>query len=290
MNAAKNAANRPQITPPVRQLIRQIIRLRLVWIILVAFLLLSGCVRDDLGLSFRDANHGTLTQQIRFSSQLVGISQVGADLWLEALSKQTTQMGGKVGHPAEREWLLTVPFHNVKELEQKFEQFEGLIERSASSRSSSTSSPTSSSTARPAPISTLKIASNNLILGQRHHLSYDLDLRSLGIVPNVTNTATVLVDPKELLVLDFQLKTPWGARLPKTATANTLAPAVYRNGKQLVWTLKPGEANHLEAVFWLPSSVGIGSAFILGLVIIGMFLKAWVEVSDPVAQIPMPKV
>ena len=264
-----SAVSRSRVTRTVRQLIK----LRLLWIILVAFLLLSGCVRDDVDLSFRDANHGTLTQHIRLSSKLVGISQVAADLWLEKLSEQTAQMGGKAQHPSEREWVLTMPFNNVQDLGQKFKQFQGLVDRQSGQSSGLK------------PVSNLQITTNNLIIWQRHHLSYDLDLRSLGVLPNVKNTATVLIDPKDLLVLEFELKTPWGARLPKVVAADTLSPKVCRKGRQLVWMLKPGAANHLEAVFWLPSSVGIGSAIIVGLVTIGMFLKAWI---NPASQAAAP--
>lgn len=268
-----SAANRSRV---IQQTVRKFVKLRLLWIILVAFLLLSGCVRDDVNLSFRDANHGTLTQRVRVSSRLVGISQVAADLWLEKLIEQTAQMGGKVQHPSERDWLLTMPFHSVQDLGQKFKQLQGLVERQSGQPSSLK------------PVSNLQITTNNLIIWQRHHLSYDLDLRSLGVLPTVNNKATILIDPNDLLVLEFELKTPWGARLPKDRPAETRLPNIYRKGRQLVWTLKPGEANHLEAVFWLPSSVGIGGGLIAGLVLVGMFLKAWISpASQPVAAAPL---
>ena len=263
------------------QVVRQIIRLRLLWIILVAFLLLSGCVRNDVNLNFRDANHGTLTQRIRFNSQLVGLNRATADLWLKELIEQTEQTGGKVQQSAQSEWLLTLPFNNVTDLVQKFEQFQQVLER----QSNQASGQVGRRSVYQQPISNLRIATNNLILWQRYHLSYDLDLRALGIIPNVKNTATVLVDPQDLLVLAFELKTPWGARLPKHSAENTLSPEVYRKGRELVWMLQPGAANHLEAVFWLPSSVGIGGALIAGLVVIGMFLKAWIA---PASQILTP--
>jgi len=270
----------------VIQIARQMFKLHILWIVLISFFLLSGCVRDDVSLSFRDANHGVLTQRIRLSSQLVGINRATADLWLKALIEQTQQIGGTVQQPAKSEWVMTLPFNNVNDLVQKFGQFQQVIERQTNPGSSPGSSPGSRQSERDSaqfqPVSNLQIATNNLILWQRYHLSYDLDLRALGIVPNVKNTATVLVNPQELLVLVFELKTPWGARLPTHVATDTLSPEVYRKGRELVWMLQPGAANHLEAVFWLPSSVGIGGALIAGLVIIGMFLKAWIA---PASQI-----
>jgi hypothetical protein len=40
-----------------------------------------------------------------------------------------------------------------------------------------------------------------------------------------------------------------------------------------MWTLKPGQLNHLEAVFWLPSPLGIGTLVIVLLVLGGFYLK-----------------
>ncbi|MBW4467895.1 MAG: DUF3153 domain-containing protein [Pegethrix bostrychoides GSE-TBD4-15B] len=241
-------------------------KLRLLAVISAVCLLLCGCARDDVGISFRDANHGALTQRIRLNSQLSGLSQATAELWIERLSAQTQQLGGKTQHPAEREWIMTVPFVNAADLVQKFEQFQQLVAQPNAVKSISH------------PVSNLSIQTSNLLIWQRHHLSYDLDLRGLGIVPNVKNTATVLISPQELLVIEFGLNTPWGARFPDDKLSpDNRPPAVYRKGRELRWLLKPGAANHLEAVFWLPSSVGIGGALIGGLVMIGMFLKAWVE-------------
>lgn len=255
-------------------------KLRLLAVILAAFLLLCGCARDDIGISFKDANHGALTQRIRLNSQLSGLNQATAELWVERLSAQAQQLGGKTQHPAEREWIMTVPFANAADLVQKFEQFQQLAAQpnAVGSVSYPVSYPVSH------PVSHLSIQTSNLLIWQRHHLSYDLDLRGLGIVPSVKNTATVLINPQELLVIEFGLNTPWGARFPDGISPDS-RPTVYRKGRELRWLLNPGAANHLEAVFWLPSSVGIGGALIGGLVIMGMFLKAWVEAARPLPAV-----
>jgi len=54
--------------------------------------------------------------------------------------------------------------------------------------------------------------------------------------------------------LEFSLNTP-GVRSVEKAE-NDVRPESYQKGRQLVWTLKPGQLNHLEAV-WLPSPIGI---------------------------------
>ncbi|HEY9663337.1 MAG TPA: DUF3153 domain-containing protein, partial [Allocoleopsis sp.] len=122
----------------------------------------------------------------------------------------------------------------------------------------------------------LQIQTRNLILWKRHHLQYDLDLRSLSVIPDADNAATLLVNPKDLLNLEFTLNTTDGAQ----SLSSTLSPTVRRQGKQLVWSLQPGEVNHLEAIFWVPSPLGIGAAIIVALVLGGMFAKAWLNPSS----------
>jgi hypothetical protein len=113
------------------------------------------------------------------------------------------------------------------------------------------------------------LAQGNFFLVQRNKLSYDLDLRSLGVVSTKGN---VIVSPSSLLDLQFSLETPWGARGVEKA-ANAIQPQVYENGHQLVWILQPGQVNHIEAVFWLPSPLGVGTLVIVLLVLGGFYLK-----------------
>jgi hypothetical protein len=259
-------------------------------IALGAVLLLSGCVRDDLAITFRDANHGMITQQIRLSSQLTGVNRAAAELWLEKLGQRAVALGGKAGHPAAREWVMQIPFYNTQDLVAKFDQFLGLLTTQVDVRQRSTN------------LSHLTIQTNNLVLWQRHRLSYDLDLRSLQVVPNAQDSAALLINPQELLALELTLKTPWGAKLPDAHDSQMLLPTVRESKPKfnrksdrksdsnapksdLVWSLKPGQRNHLEAVFWLPSPVGIGAVLIVGFVLIGMFVKAW---TDPSSLIDLP--
>jgi hypothetical protein len=66
------------------------------------------------------------------------------------------------------------------------------------------------------------------------------------------------------------LKTPWGA---KTIQRTENAPVPQKNHNQLVWHLNPGELNHIEAVFWLPSPLGIGTLLIVLFVGVGYYLR-----------------
>jgi hypothetical protein len=114
--------------------------------------------------------------------------------------------------------------------------------------------------------SNLLLFQNNFLLLVRNRLVYDLDLRSLALI---SNNGNVLTNTASILDLDFSLKTPWVAR--NIQSANSLSPE--RQPNQLVWQLTPGELNHIEAVFWLPSPLGIGALLIILFVWGGFYLR-----------------
>jgi Protein of unknown function (DUF3153) len=239
-----------------RIILRQFIKLRLFWFILVAALFLSGCVHDDVGINFSDANHGEIVQHIRLKSQSSSTSsslnEAIATTWVESLEQRTKALGGRTRHPKAEEWLMTIPFHNAKDLESKFNQlFQPQLFQSQS-------------TQKPElPTSRLQIKTKNRVMWQRHYLQYDLDLRSLR--------AMLQGDFSESLDLEFKLRTPWGSQVP--AANDKLSLQLRKSGGQLVWKLKPGMMNHIEAVFWVPSLLGIGVVVISLIVMGGAMVK-----------------
>jgi hypothetical protein len=232
-------------------ILRQFIKLRLLWFILVAALFLSGCVHYDAGVKFSDANHGEIVQHISLKSQSSNpsssLNEAIATTWIESLTQRTKALGGRTRHSEAQEWLMTIPFHNAKDLESKFNQ---LFQSQYTQESD-------------LPISRLQIKTQNRLMLQRNDLRYDLDLRSLR--------ATLQGSVSESLDLEFRLKTPWGAQVP--AVNGELSPQIRKSGWQLVWKLKPGAMNHIEAVFWLPSPIGIGFVVISLMVIGGLIVR-----------------
>jgi hypothetical protein len=106
-------------------------------------------------------------------------------------------------------------------------------------------------------------------------------LRSLALIASKGN---VLANAGSILDLEFSLKTPWGAKnIQLTETA--IEPE--KNGNQLVWKLQPGQLNHIEAVFWLPSPLGIGALLIILFVWGGLYLR-YNFMPDPRTQL-LPK-
>jgi hypothetical protein len=60
------------------------------------------------------------------------------------------------------------------------------------------------------------------------------------------------------------------------------------NGKQVIWTLKPGEINQLEAIFWVPSPIGIGTVIIILITALGIYLKYTFIPKFKAGQSPIP--
>jgi hypothetical protein len=242
---------------------------RLVGLILVAFFWLTGCVRSDIGIRFQDANHGTLIQHIRIAEGSAGSGSSGsgssglesaiASVWLNNLEQQTEKLGGSVRRTTEQDATLTLPFFNAKDLEAKFNQ---LFQAEWQSSSAPSSAP---SPQLQGIVSRLKLRSGNWIFWQRMVLDYQLDLRSL--TPFAAESLSL--DPRKLLQLEFYLSTPGTA---KSLDAEN-SPMIRSQGHKLIWQLHPGELNHLSAVFWVPSPLGIGAVLIAILVGVGAIVR-----------------
>jgi hypothetical protein len=244
--------------------IRRILgRLRVFWVILLASMLLSGCVNYDVGVNFESQHQGQIVQHIKLGEQLTNFSNTQAQEWLRSIERRAKQLQGTTKRLANEEIIVTIPFQSGTELESKFNQFfNPAVKKSKPTKTTETVD-------LPNFNSKFHLNQGNFILWQRNHLSYDLDLRSLGVLSSKGN---VVVTPSSLLDLQFSLETPWGARSIEES-ANAIRPNVYDDGHQLVWMLKPGQINHLEAVFWLPSPLGIGTFVIVLFVLGGFYIK-----------------
>jgi hypothetical protein len=238
-------------------------RLRILAAVLLSSLLLSGCVQYNVGVNFEGQHHGAIVQHIKLGEQLTSFSNEQAQEWLRSIERRAQKLQGKTQHLSDQEIVVTIPFSNGDELESKINQFfNPSVQKKASPD-------TDEALDLPTFKSEFHLKQGNFLLLQRNRLSYDLDLRSLGVVSAKGN---VIVSPNSLLDLTFTLNTPWGAQSINTAE-NAIRPDVRDNGHQLVWTLQPGQQNHIEAAFWLPSPLGLGTLLIVVFVLIGFYLK-----------------
>lgn len=238
-------------------------RLRVFWVILLVAGLLSGCVNYDVGVNFEGVHRGKFVQHIKLEERLTNFSSAQVEDWLKSIEQRAKQLNGKIQRISDQEIVVTIPFSSGKELESKFNQFFNPVTQKDIA--------VKDKKALDLPNFNSKVHLNqgNFFFWQRTHFSYDLDLRSLGVV---SNSGNVVVSPGSILDLRFSLETPWGARSIEN-TENAIAPEVDAQGHTLIWTLKPGQLNHLEAVFWLPSPLGIGILVIVLIVLGGYYWK-----------------
>lgn len=236
-------------------------RLRGLAVVLLASLCLSGCVRYDMGVTFDSQTHGEIVQQIHLSQRLTNFSQETVQEWLASIDRRARDLQGRTKRINEQELTVKIPFNNGAELVEKFNGF---------------FNPTAAETGKVNPASTaelpqlganLSLIQNNAFVALRNRLSVDLDLRGLGSIAEGDN---VEIGPGSLFEIDFALNTPWGAT-PILSQDNALPPE--GKNQHLIWKLKPGQINHFEVVFWVPSPIGIGAIAIVLLMVAGHFLK-----------------
>ena len=260
------------------QKIRCIIKKPVVWMMLFASLLLAGCVDYDVGVNFSSTNQGEIVQHIKLGDQLAAFSKVTAQEWLNSIEHRAQDLDGKIKHVSDRELTVTIPFNNGEELEAKFNQFFNPTDSQKSQEASSAAD-------LPKVQSRISLQQGNFLLFVRNNLQLDIDLRSLLLASADGN---VVINPGSGLELQFSLNTPWGAT-SVINVENAIAPESSQDSHQLIWQLQPGQINHLEAVFWLPSPLGIGTLIIALLVIVGIFVKHQLLPGNKIGRFPKTK-
>lgn len=254
-------------------LAKSFVRLRFVCLVVLASLLLSGCVQYEAGVNFENSNRGELVQHIKLAERLTSFSGDSVYEWLNSIERRARKEEGKVRRISKSEIIVTIPFSNGEELQTKFNEFfNPNINQKTQVKGTSNSE-------LPKIESNLLLFQNNFLLLVRNRLIYDVDLRSLSLIASNGN---VLANAGSILDLEFSLKTPWGARnIQQTESAAGIAPEKSQN--KLVWKLIPGQLNHIEAAFWLPSPLGIGSLLIILFVAGGLYLR-YTFMPDPSIQ------
>jgi len=225
--------------------------------------LLTGCVRYDVGINFPHQHHGEITQHITLGQRLTSLSQTEATKWLNSIEQRAKLLKGKTDHVSEREIIVTIPFSNSQELEEKFNQF---FDPSSSFKIKNA--------ANPDDLKLLQLDSKLAVTEQdwfflaQKNLKLTVDLRALGVLSEQGN---IIVSPGSLVDIDFALNTPFGGQ--SIDDESLLNPPVEKVSNQLIWHLKPGEINTIEAVFWVPNYLGIGTIIIVLLTIFAYYLK-----------------
>ena len=226
------------------------------WAIAIA---LSGCVKYDTGVNFSSLNSGEIVEHIQLSEQLSSFSQNAVKAWIASIERRTIQAQGHVEHLNDRELQVIIPFNNAQELVTKIDRY---FNPAASTETSSNFN------------AHMQVDLQNFLLVVRNHLTYDIDLRSLSLAEPLTGTiapkAKLSVAPNNFVDLDFSLQSPWSV---KNGNTNNVVSVKAISDRQMTWHLKPGEINHIDAIFWLPNSLGIGAVLIVLVSGAGYYLK-----------------
>ena len=229
----------------------------LVILLALCLLVLPGCVRYEVGVNFEGQYRGTIIQHVKLG-QLTSLNQSEADNWLDSIEDRAQRLQGRTQRTPQ-EIIVTIPFSSGQELVSKFNGF----------FNSTQSAPllTQTDTLDVLKLdSVMSLKQSNLLLFQRNRLRLNIDLRALGVLSEEGN---LIVSPGSLIDLEFGIRTPLGVRSTKATTV----PEQQVDSSQLVWQLQPGQINAIEAVFWLPNALGIGTVAIALLVILGFYLK-----------------
>ncbi|MCS6812198.1 MAG: DUF3153 domain-containing protein [Cyanobacteria bacterium] len=238
---------------------RSLAQMRLLGISVFAVLMLTGCVKYEVGLNFSTTHYGTIVQHIKLGQRFTVFSGQSAEQWLTTLEQRARSLGGSASRLSSQEVILTMPFYNGADLMQRFNQFFNPSSESGNQQL----------VELPSLSPTLTLQQTNALFAVRNHLIYDVDLQPLGVVGADGNQ---LINTSSLIELQLGLSTPWGATVLEPVT-QVERVELLPDGHSLVWILKPGQVNHLEAIFWLPNPLGIGIAVIVIAVLGGALLR-----------------
>lgn len=225
-------------------------------VLLLAMLLLSGCVRDRVGITFEGLHRGAIVQHVEIGEQLSNFSLASARSWLESIERRAKSLGGRVDRRRDSEIVVTIPFGSAPDLAEKFDRFFAATLPDAGRQPA----------ADPVQFhAQMEVFQSNLLLFQRTRLRVTIDLRALRFF---ASNGKAVVEPSSLLDLAFELQTPWGATpLP---SASSLSPLEKEGAEgRMKWQLQPGQVNQIEVAFWLPEPLGLGAIAIVALVAIG---------------------
>jgi len=224
--------------------------------------LLTGCVNYDVGINIKGQHQGAIVQHIQLSEQFTNFSQDEAKQWLKSIENRTKNLQGKIKRIANNEIEVIIPFNNGKELAQKFNQFFD------PEQSNNEQIKDNQELEWLALNSQLSITQNNLIVVERNKINLTVDLTGLGVLSEEGN---LIISSGSLVNLGLQLNTPWGAKIINNG--ENLTPTLNEENQSLSWQLQPGQINKIEAVFWYPSYLGIGTIFIIIFVYFGYLIR-----------------
>jgi Protein of unknown function (DUF3153) len=237
-----------------RQRLLSLINHRLAILFCSIAICLSGCVKYDTGINFSSLNYGEIVEHIQLGKQLNSFNQQAVRAWIASIEQRTKLAQGHIDRLSDRELKVIIPFNNAQELVTKIDQY--------------FNPNLTTSQSVPKFNTHIQINQNNFIVLVRNHLMYDIDLRSLVTTANDSKAS---IESSNFVDLNFSLQSSWG--VSNINDSNNVAGVKNSNDHRVNWQLKPGELNHIDAIFWLPNPLGIGAILIILVSTIGYYLK-----------------
>lgn len=229
---------------------------------LCLILCLTGCVRYDMGVSFPQANSGTMIQHIKLGEQLTSFSEIEGNAWLNSIEKRALKLDGKSKRISPEELVVIIPFNNGQELVNKFNQF---FVPQVTQKSLKKSDKNGSINLLELEAQ-MSIKQNNLLVLERNTLKFNADLRPLGVISSEGN---IIISSGDLINLQLQFNFPWGAKI----ITNQVPKWVKKDNNQYNIELEAGQINEITAIFWLPNYIGLGTIAIFLFIIGGFYFK-----------------
>ncbi len=229
---------------------------------LCLILCLTGCVRYDVGVSFPQANSGTIIQHIKLGEQLTSFSEVEGNAWLNSIEKRALNLHGKTKRISPEELVITIPFNNGKDLVNKFNEF--FVPQINSKQIKKVNKNDSANLLELE--AKMLIKQSNLLVLERNVLDFNADLRPLGVISNEGN---IIISSGDLINIQLQLNFPWGAKI----ITNESAKWEKDDLNQYNIELEAGQINQLTAIFWIPNYIGLGTIAIALFILAGFYLK-----------------
>lgn len=230
------------------------------FLLLSLIICLTGCVSYDVGIKFPQANQGTITQQIKLSEQLSNVSEKEGRAWLKSIEKKAATLQGKSKYLSADEILVTIPFNNAQDLVNKFNQFFLTKEKNANYLVTDENLNLLDLSAK------LSINQNNALFLERNNLKLIADLTSLGLTSADGN---IIFSSGDLINLQVKLDFPLGAKI----ITNEFAEWEKLPTNEYNIKLQAGQINEIQAIFWIPNYVGLGSLGIILFIIFGFYVK-----------------
>ena len=226
--------------------------------------LLSGCVDYDLGIRFDSQTHGTLTQTVHLSDRLLTLSDASTRQIFQQFTDQAQALSGQARQIDADTLAIALPFYSGAQLVERFNAF-----YSRSGHPTDLSTHLLDLPGAPSVSAHLDLQQRNYIFALRNHLTYDLQIDDAKILPVSSQWPAGKATPQESrrwLTLAFHLTTPWGL-------TPTYSPPDSIQGRTATWHLAANQPQHIEAIFWIPSPIGIGGGAIALFCLLGYSLK-----------------